>query len=94
MANQPYKCIRKCYWGRGETVGGKAPSRRIYDQGDVEQFDPEKEKVPRHFIPVNQFAAVRPEEPYKPIIRGLRAPIDLDQLEAIEAKSKPSKVEK
>lgn len=88
MAEQEYKCIRKCYFGKGDTVAGKAPARRVYLFGELEKFDPAIERVPRHFVPVSEFQTVRPEEPFKPIIKGLRAPVDPDQLEKVETEKK------
>ena len=79
-----YICVRKCYFGKGETVNGKAPPRRIYNVGDVETFEP-GERVPRHFESFETFVPEK-EDAGKILLKGVRAPIDKDQLEKLERK--------
>lgn len=89
MALQEYKCVRKCYFGKGPTVEGKAPTRRVYAVGDTEAFDPDVEKIPAgklgpHFIPLVEHKEVPPEEAarafQKAVMKGVRAPVDKDKL--------------
>lgn len=84
MAQQLYRCIRQCYFGKGETVRGKAPPKRVYHVGESEVFDPEKETIPRHFVPAIKYTDVPEVQPQKGILKGFRAPLDRDQLAEAE----------
>ena len=80
MAQEKYKCIRKCYF-----------RHRIYNEGDTEFFDEKAgEYIPRHFSKVGPPPLVPPKDTFKSIMKGLRAPVDPDQAEEIEAKRRAS----
>jgi hypothetical protein len=73
---EKYRCIRKCYF-----------RHRIYNVGDTQVFDKEAgEYIPRHFTVIGPPPLVQPPDTFKPIMKGLRAPIDPDQAEEVEAK--------
>jgi hypothetical protein len=91
--NARYVCVRKCYHGKGPTVAGKAPPRRIYKVGDMEVFDPTIDEIPRHFAPVDENPPVVPEPPPQGRIIGVRAPVDPDKLK-IDAKKTAKKAGK
>lgn len=82
-----YICVRKCHFGKGSTIDGKAPPRKIYNVGDREFFA-EGERVPTgrlgaFFIPVNELPLPTAVEDDKLVkFNGLRAPVDKDALEA------------
>ena len=93
--NARYVCIRKCYHGKGPTVAGKAPPRKIYQVGDMEVFDPAVDEIPRHFVPVDEKPPMVPTPAPQGKIIGVRAPVDPDKLTTTEKKSakKAGKVE-
>lgn len=84
--SREYICVRKCHFGKGQTVDGKAPPRKIYNEGDREFFA-EGERIPEgrlgaFFVPLDSLpppTAVKDDGPVK--FNGLRAPVDKDALE-------------
>lgn len=82
MALTEYICTKRCYHGRGETIGGIAPPRKVYEVGEVEYFDPETETVPVTFALPSEVAdpPLTDAQERKRIARGLRAPVDLEKL--------------
>jgi hypothetical protein len=92
MSAAEYVCIRPCHHGKPTNEYGVRPARKLYQPGDKEWFDPESEMVPKHFIPLIEYAPPGPPKEgiaTPPVIRGLRAPVDPDKLRGLNKARSP-----